>query len=235
MSLTVTNVADNPQQPSISAEAYIPDQLIAGNLKLVTDSVTITGGAALKRGSVLGRVTLGASSSAAKAGGNTGVGTFALDGTTPVRAKAKPGVYQLRVVAVGRAALKDPDGLSLGEYDFSAGGAVTIDDAIKGVLTDDGTTHFAAGDGFDIIIAAGAGGYKLAASAAIDGSQNPVAILADDADASGGDVTGAIYLMGEFNTNALTLGSGITAAAAKAAMAPLGIFLKSAVSAADPS
>ena len=138
MPLSVTNVSDNPQQPMVSAEAYIPDQLIAGNLKLVTTNITLTGSAALKRGSVLGLITA-------------------------------------------------------------------------------------------------SGKYQLAASAASDGSQTPVAILVADADATGGDVTAAIYQMGEFNGAALTLGTGITLAAATAALAANNIYIKSAVSAADPS
>lgn len=63
MSLSVTNVGNNPQVPGIFAETYVPDQLIAGSLKLVTDTVLITGGAALKRGSALGAVALGSISS----------------------------------------------------------------------------------------------------------------------------------------------------------------------------
>jgi len=80
------------------------------------------------------------------------------------------------------------------------------------------------------------GKYIPAASAATDGSQNPVAILADTYNTTSGDVVGAgVYLTGEFNVNAVTLGTGLTAAAATAALRPLSIFLKSAVSAADPS
>jgi len=80
------------------------------------------------------------------------------------------------------------------------------------------------------------GKYIPAASAATDGSQNPLVILADTYDTTSGDVVGAgVYLTGEFNVNAVTLGTGLTAAAAKTALRPLSIFLKSAVSAADPS
>jgi hypothetical protein len=139
MALTVTNVGDNPVTPGVNAQAYIPDQLIAGDLKRVTDSVTIVSSAALTRGAVLGIVTA-------------------------------------------------------------------------------------------------SGKYKLAASAAGDGSQTPVAILAQDTDASGGDVVGApIYLMGEFNANALSLGVGTTLAAAKTALRAVGIFIKTPVGAADPT
>ena len=56
MSLTVTSVGNNPQTPGVNAEVYIPDQLIAGNMKLVTDTVTL-GAGTLARGAVLGKIT----------------------------------------------------------------------------------------------------------------------------------------------------------------------------------
>jgi Bacteriophage lambda head decoration protein D len=57
MALSVTPVGDNPFQPGVVAETYIPDQLIAGDLKLVTESHTITGAAAYVRGTIMGVVT----------------------------------------------------------------------------------------------------------------------------------------------------------------------------------
>lgn len=56
MTLNVSTIGENPQQPSITAQAFIPDQLIAGPLQVVTDSVTITGGPFV-RGTVLGKIT----------------------------------------------------------------------------------------------------------------------------------------------------------------------------------
>lgn len=64
-----------------------------------------------------------------------------------------------------------------------------------------------------------------------DGSEEPVAILAEDIDASDGDVTAPIYLTGAFNARALTLGTGHTIAAVKAALRPLSIFVKETVGA----
>lgn len=138
MSLTPSNVGDNAQVPGVAAEAYIPDQLVAGNAKLVTDSVTLVSGQNLKRGAVLGKITA-------------------------------------------------------------------------------------------------SGKYTLALSASADGSQTPNVILADDCDASGGDKICAVYLAGEFNTRAMTFGTGITAASAKETLRDAGIYLKNSVSAADPS
>ncbi|MBM6414890.1 hypothetical protein, partial [Lacticaseibacillus paracasei] len=64
--LPVNRIGDNPQQPSINAETYIPDQLIAGVFPLTTNgNATITGAAALKRGTIMGQVLDAAATSAA--------------------------------------------------------------------------------------------------------------------------------------------------------------------------
>ncbi len=139
MALNPTSVGDNVQTPSIQAEIYVPDQLIAGRFPLVTQPVTIAAGAAvLKRGTVLGIVT------------------------------------------------------ASGKY-------------IQSVKT------------------------------AADGSQNPVAILADDADPTGGDVQAGVYLTGEFNQNAIIFDASWTVATLTAPLRALSIFLKPSVSAADPT
>ena len=57
MTLTVNTIGDNPQQPGIYAETYVPDQLIAGNAKLVSAPVTFVSGQVLARGSVVGVIT----------------------------------------------------------------------------------------------------------------------------------------------------------------------------------
>jgi hypothetical protein len=71
------------------------------------------------------------------------------------------------------------------------------------------------------------GKYNLALSAAGDGSNTPRAILAHDCDASGGDKECIVYKEGTFNTNAITLGTGITlSTATKEALRALGIFFR---------
>lgn len=70
------------------------------------------------------------------------------------------------------------------------------------------------------------GKYVLSASAAADGSQTPVAILAEDVDATSADVTTVAYLSGEFNGTALTLGAGHTLAGIKDGLRDLNIYLK---------
>lgn len=75
---------------------------------------------------------------------------------------------------------------------------------------------------------ANAGIYALAAAAATDGSQNPTAVLVDYCDPSAGNVKAPIYLQGEFNINAVTLGPGITPLIAKSMLRRLNIYLKDA-------
>jgi hypothetical protein len=53
MASNVTPVGNNPFQPGMVSETYIPDQLIAGDLKIVTDSVTVTITTPLKRGQLM--------------------------------------------------------------------------------------------------------------------------------------------------------------------------------------
>lgn len=68
------------------------------------------------------------------------------------------------------------------------------------------------------------GKYTLALSASADGSQTPIAILAQDCDASAADKECIVYMKGTFNTNAITLGTGITlSTATKHALRALGI------------
>lgn len=43
--------------PSARSAVFVPDQLVAGNLKLVTQTVTFAAGATYLRGQVVGRVT----------------------------------------------------------------------------------------------------------------------------------------------------------------------------------
>ena len=55
--MTVNQIGNNPWRPGIVQDVYVPDQLVSGPLRLVTDTKTITGGKAYKRGTVLGVVT----------------------------------------------------------------------------------------------------------------------------------------------------------------------------------
>ena len=69
------------------------------------------------------------------------------------------------------------------------------------------------------------GKYQLSASAAVDGSQVPDAILAEATDASGGDVATAAYFTGGFDESKLVLGSAHTVASIKEGLRTKGIHL----------
>ncbi|WP_298691721.1 head decoration protein [uncultured Sphingomonas sp.] len=237
MVLTATPYTNNPFQPGATQDAFMPDQLIGGDMKIVTDTKLITGGAYYRRGTVLGRInTAGATSAVKASGANTGNGTFVLDPTTPVLANADAGTYTLRFTTATNVRLTDPRGRVLGDFAITAtaGQTATVADQIKGVLTE-GSTVFVVGDGFDVTVAAGVDTYTMAISTAVDGSATPFAILVDDVDTTGGAVMGGIYQMGEFNANAVILGAGITLAGAKTALAVQNIYLKTPISAVDPS
>ncbi|MEC5321119.1 head decoration protein [Brenneria populi subsp. brevivirga] len=134
--VTLNEYGQNAWGPLYRQDTFIPDQLIAGPLQLVTDNVTIAIGATAtyKRGTVLGKITA-------------------------------------------------------------------------------------------------SGKYTLSLSTATDGSEDPVAILVDDADATAADVTAGVYLMGEFNALRVTHDASWTLADLKAALRPHSIFLKDVVEA----
>lgn len=137
--LNPTSYGNNPFQPGVVQDAFVPDQLIGGDMKIVTyNGRTITGGAYFKRGTVMGKI-------------------------------------------------------------------------------------------------AANGKFTIATAAANDGSQTPVTILVDDVDTTTADALGGLYAMGEFNVNAVTLGTGITPEAARTALEAQNIYLKTPISAADPT
>ena len=88
--------------------------------------------------------------------------------------------------------------------------------------------NLARGSVVGIITASGKATLSLSASS--DGSEVPYGILADDYDASGGDKANcAVYVKGEFNENAITLGTGHTVASVREGLRDLGIYLKPSV------
>jgi hypothetical protein len=203
-------------------------QLFAGDFDVAVKPVTIVAGSGvLTKGTVLGKVKLGAATKAAKTGGNTGNGTLTLDVTTPILANAKVGVYQLRIVraavaavaAVGQtsnavpaqaaiANLIDPKGNVLGSFDVPTTPGITISNQVKFALVD-GSSPFILGDGFDITIAAGSLKYKPYNDANVDGSDKANCILAQDVDATN-EAPCSAFIAGWFNSAALT---GLDAAA----------------------
>lgn len=70
------------------------------------------------------------------------------------------------------------------------------------------------------------GKYIVCDTAAVDGSEAPVAILLDEVDATAADKLGPLALSGEFQEDALTLGGATTPADVKAALRILNTYLK---------
>jgi len=161
------------------------------------DNVTVLSGQNLLIGTVVGKIALGAATSAVKASGaNTGNGTLVLDATTPVLANAQAGLYQVRITVAGTnsftARVYDPTGDSLGDISVSGSGASgTFSDQIKFAITDGGT-DFIVGDGFDVTIAAGSNKVAAVAAAGTNGTQVAAGIMFSSTDATLGDARGVM-------------------------------------------
>ncbi len=69
------------------------------------------------------------------------------------------------------------------------------------------------------------GKYNLSLSAAVDGSQTPDAILAEDCDATAADKVTVAYFTGHFNDSRITLGAAHTAASIREGLRAKGIHL----------
>lgn len=70
------------------------------------------------------------------------------------------------------------------------------------------------------------GKCTICTSAATDGSKDAYAILAEAVDTSEKDKQAVVYLTGEFNAAALTVGSGLTVNGLKDALRAKSIFIK---------
>lgn len=224
MALITNTYGDNPQMPSITSELYIPDQLIAGNLKLVTQPIVVEGNAPLPRGTILGQQTNYSVLTAA--GANTGNGTVAVASVT---AATLLGTYNLVATSATTFSVTDPEGVALAVAD--TGTAYTAEGLTFTITA--GATAFAVGDSFALTVEDSVGNFILSVKTATDGSQNPSAILVDyAAPTTAQPVNAGAYVMGEFNVNAVNYDSSWTLPALQAALRTSSIFLKGAVSSA---
>ena len=228
-----------------TVETFTPDNLFGGSdIPAMTKVVTLVSGAGdLARGTVLGKITIGAATAAVngpgEAGANTGNGTLTMDATTPILAGAKAGIYTATVVRAALAQVgttpvvpaqkaivefKDPDGKLLEVIDLATTPGNTVANQLKFAILE-GTTPFAAGDGFKITVAAGSGYLKPVNSANVDGSNVAECILAADTNATSAAVAALVYVTGQFNTEALTFGGSDDAADHREALHLRGIIL----------
>ncbi|CAB3705620.1 hypothetical protein LMG1866_02800 [Achromobacter ruhlandii] len=226
MTLPVNPVGNSPQQPGIRADVFVPDQLIAGGLQIVSQPIILAAGN-LPRGAVLGMIT-SSTAVATAAGTNTGNGTI---GAVVVGAGAKLGNYQLTATAATTFKVVDPEGTTLAN---AAVGTAYTQGGLGFTITA-GATAFAAGDTFVIDVNDAVGQFVLSVKGATDGSQVPSAILADYSDATAGPVNAGAYVQVEVNGRALHYDPSWTLPALTAALRQYAIHIKSSVSAADPT
>jgi len=218
--MTVNQYGQNAWQPYARQDTFIPDQLIAGNLQLVTKTVVIGAGQVYKRGTVLGRASL--KSAIASAATGTGNGTI---GKLSVGSAAETGVYTLKATAADKFALTDPTG--------DAAGIVTVGQPFTGnqlnLTITAGATAFVAGDAFTVTVSPASNEYTLSVRTAVDGTQNPTAILVDDVDTSAGALSAGVYLMGGFNQNRVTFDDSWTIEDLADALRDKSIFLQDSI------
>lgn len=203
---------------------YTPDALIVGG-DIRGEKVTIDTGV-LVRGTLLGKITVGAASGAKQSG--TGNGTV---GAVTTGTKTKVGVYVLTCIAAatdsGTFQVVDPDGIRLPDLTVAvayAGDHINLTVA-------DGSTDWGVGAIIHVTVAAGSGKYIKSLAAAVDGSNVPTHILAEDVDATSADAYAIAYYTGDFNSDVMTFGTGHTAASVAAGLRDRGIFLHTPVSA----
>lgn len=226
MALIINTNGGNPQTPSVVAEVYNPDQLIAGDQKLVAQPIMISGSAPLPRGTVLGQQT--DFSVTTTPGTNTGTGTISSIGVTST---VLVGPYVLLATSATNFTVNDPEGVVLAPATV---GTAYNAEGLQFTITA-GATAFAAGDTFALTVQDSLGNFVVSVKTATDGSQNPAAILADYATpTTGNPVNAGGYLMGEFNANAVNYDSSWTISNLAAALRPFGIFLKGSIVAAPP-
>ncbi len=212
----------------MTEETMTPDKLLAGSMQPVTESVTLLTGENRTRGTLLGKITIGALSETHA--GNTGNGVMTIDAVTPALAFCQAGVYIVKCILAaangGTFRVFDPKGNALGDVAVAA----TFANQIKFVIAD-GATDFIVGDTFLVTVAAGSGKWKLSAAAAVDGSQVPRGILVRDTNATAADIVTGVYRTGEFYDGAITFGAGHTADSVREDLRDLGIHLKPGVAA----
>jgi hypothetical protein len=140
MVLNVSTIGDNPQQPGVFAETFVPDQLIVG--KLVTQPIVIAEGALpLPRGMVLGQQSNVTVESAV--GANNGNGTIgALSAGTGVEI----GTYTLTATGATTFTVATPERVDLANATL---GMAYAKGGIGFTITGGGAA-FCAGDSFAV-------------------------------------------------------------------------------------
>ena len=183
-----------------------------------TDTAVITTGN-LVAGAVLGRV---ATAAGTPAYGLTNVGNGTI-GSISLGAQVIGGVYSLVCNIAGASAkftLTDPLGTVLSTT-IAIGSQQTTTHLVFTITA--GGTAFAVGDVITGPVLAS--NFKLAATAAVDGSATPVAVLLQDTDATSSAQTASILLAGRINARKLSYGTGHSLGTVKWPLRALGIHV----------
>jgi hypothetical protein len=201
MAINYTQFGDNPEQPGVYGFQYTSDQLIIDPKFLVSQPIELASGT-LPRGSVLGQTATSTVTYAATTG-NTGNGTVTAmtEGSAP-----KYGNFVLKALTSTSFSVTDPEGTALPNATVGTAYA----NAEVNFTINAGGTAFVAGDTLTLSAVNTVGNFILSVRTASDGSQNPVCLLADYADASGGPVKAGGYFAGEFNENYINFDSSWT-------------------------
>ena len=177
---------------------------------------------ALAKGTVLGKIKIGAAVGAKVAGGAGGGNISAVSAGKD----AKVGVYTLTCIAkatgLGTFQVNDPQSNLMVPVTAAVGGTPYVSTQINFTLTSAGS-DFEVGDKFTVTVAAGSGQYQTALSAATDGSADacavlPVAVTVTSAVTMDAIVAGTVY------ENNLVFGTGSTAANTRASLWANNIF-----------
>lgn len=205
---------------------FAPKNILAGGTYTMRKIVLDTGNLTL--GSVLGPVLLAAAATATAGTPVSGVGGTVGNGVISAVTTddgAMPGTWMLVCTvtgATGKFTVKRPDG--------TLDGILTVASAYNGginLTVADGANDWLVGDIIPVTVVYDMADikYKLSAAAATDGSQNPTVVLAQDADASAGDVEAMSYETAQVVGSALTLGAGHTIDSIREPLRLLGITI----------
>lgn len=246
--------------PGQTYPTFDPTALFAGDMELKARKITLasglnSSGSPLPVGTLLGEVTNGFSAAVAAKVGNTGNGTLAMNGSTPVLANAQVGVYRVVFSSATAFQVYSPKGDEIGTGVNGAAFATQLK-----FQTTAGGTAFVAGDEFDITVVeslysasesaaggnTGNGSLTLASPAAVNGAQvGAYSVVLTSAaafqvnDPFGNPVGAGLVGTAFSNQIAFTLAAGGTAFAAgdsfSVSIASLNTFKQSVATAADGS
>lgn len=185
---------------------------------------------ALVAGTLLGKIGVGALT-ASGAAGTPAPAAATITASPTAAAGTQTGVHTFQCIVGGATTTSKwrhfgPTGEVLGvatgntEYVGTGAGGLTL------TITDSGTDPVV-GETFAVTVtaAAGSGKYKASLAAATDGSQTPVAVLAESITVGGSDTESVAYITGHFRSAGLTFGTGHTAASTKDGLRAIGIHL----------